>query len=195
VQQQQRSSPAVCSDLPHELLVCMLRHVELPLRLGRCSLVCRAWHAAAADATSSVAVHPLFQGSDVTTEAGRQAGSDHSTQMLQRCSAWLAKKGAAVTHLSLTHRCQVKYKAHLKLPCDQLQQLQSLSLTNVWLQQPPPSSCSHHAAMHQQRSHQQPTAAREYSSSSAAAADASSTLVSAAAAAALCLRSRHRWPA
>jgi hypothetical protein len=39
----------------HEGLVChVLRHVPLQQRLGSCSLVCRAWRAAAAAATSTV---------------------------------------------------------------------------------------------------------------------------------------------
>jgi hypothetical protein len=175
---QQGSSPTTCSDLSHELLVRVLRYVELPLRLGCCGLVCRAWRRAAADATSAVEVHPQLPSSAATTRAGTQAAAarraqanDHSIQRLQRCSEWLAKQQTAVTHLSLRHYCWER--AHLHLPWDQLQQLQSLSCCSVWLQQPPPGSCSGRVRMRLQQHNQQQLTAHKHSG--AAADDASSS--------------------
>jgi hypothetical protein len=162
---QQCSSPTCCSELPHELLVRVLQHVELPLRLGPCSLVCSAWQAAAAAATSSVALRTHTPGYAATSQAGWQADVtlrvqdiEQSTQVLQGGSEWLAKH-AAVTQLSVEHSgswCSSS-QPQLQLPWDQLLQLQSLSCRNVQLlqqQQPHNSSCSS-VGMHQPQHNQQ----------------------------------------
>jgi hypothetical protein len=75
-------------QLPEHVVAQVLRPVDLQQRLGACSLVCKAWHAAAAAATSAVAV---------------STSKDSSQLKLQRLEQWLILHGAAVTQLKVQH--------------------------------------------------------------------------------------------
>jgi hypothetical protein len=115
---------ATPSQLPEHVVAQVLRHVDLQQRLAFCSLVCRAWRAAAAAATSGVAVNTNKDGSQLK---------------LQRLEQWLITHGAAVTQLTVEHAYQLmdrlSTKAELRLPFASLSRLQGLQLHGCQLQE------------------------------------------------------------
>jgi hypothetical protein len=148
----QHSSPTF-GDLPHVLLVHVLSFVELRVRLGRCSLVCRAWHAAAAEATSTVMVR--MQGAcnsdDDCSEDLWELDSEEEAEVVASTGSagvlqqWLAARAAFTTQISIKGP-KVKdgspADAHmpLQLPFAQLQQLLSLTCCNAQLHEMKPGS-------------------------------------------------------
>lgn len=110
--------------LPGELHV--LRHVDLQQRLGSCSLVCRAWRAAAAAVTTEVAV----------TGCGAY-GPASILQRVDSVGQWLCSHAAAVDQLTVqiaNTACFTTGAPLLKLPLTQLRQLQLLSLAGCTVQ-------------------------------------------------------------
>jgi hypothetical protein len=141
-------------QLPVELLSQVLRHVDLQQRLGSCSLVCKAWRAAAAAATSKVSLK-LNTFEQPKAILARSLGQ------------WLGVHGAAVTHLSVTDAHPHPF-APFQLPCTVLTQLQELKIHSCQLQEPGSSSVSVNAAHGQQQhltAHQSPSFLSSSSSS------------------------------
>jgi hypothetical protein len=190
---QQCSSPTCCSDLSHELLVRVLRCVELPQRLGPCSVVCSAWHTAAAAATSTVAVR--MQGScnaddDEGEDLWELEGEAPTELVASRDSAggleqWLAAHGECVTQLSIkTPKVGVgsppEARLLLQLPFAQLQRLRSFTCCNAQLQNLQLGSNST-AGLQQRHLQDMQGAAQQPSSHTAAHASSSSSSSSSAA--------------
>jgi hypothetical protein len=100
------------AHLPEELLPKVLQHVQQQQRLHSCSLVCHAWHRAAAAATTSISV--------VGTPTAQAAAS---------FQVWLEKHGSNVTSIDVTGAEKGYFRSlafalpRLLLPCQQLQQL------------------------------------------------------------------------
>jgi hypothetical protein len=86
----QEAASAAEVPLPLELLSHVLRHVALHDRLGPCSLVCKAWQAAAAAATHSVNMRLRTRGN-----------RPDRIYQVESLKQWLCKHGGAVTHLSI----------------------------------------------------------------------------------------------
>jgi hypothetical protein len=100
------------TQLPEEVLSQVLRHVSCGDRLLSCSLVCKAWRAAAAAATSYISMWFYC-----INKASRCASLMH----------WLHEHGAAVTDLMLDNGSGKHYSSiDLQLPYSNLRQLQRL---------------------------------------------------------------------
>jgi hypothetical protein len=82
-QQRQKQQQEQQSHLPHEVLTLVLRRINQRQRLRSCSLVCHAWRAAAAGATTAIKVK----------DAARRISS-----LLQ----WLHVHGGNLTQLDLS---------------------------------------------------------------------------------------------
>jgi hypothetical protein len=147
-QAQQCSSPTTCSDLPDTLLVRVLRFVQLPLRVGRCSLVCSAWRAAAADATSTVMVRmqgarnvdDVYPGDLWELESEEEAEVVASRGSAGVLEQWLAAHGPCVNQLSIKapevgDSSPADALLPLQLPFEQLQQLHSFCCCHAQLQE------------------------------------------------------------
>jgi hypothetical protein len=108
-------------QLPEELLSQVLRHVDCGHRLRSCSLVCKAWRAAATAATSTVWMWGYMKSS-----------MDRRYASLMQ---WLLPHGAAVTELILSNDARVSYHPSIpvQLPYSNLRQLQRLYVNNCKL--------------------------------------------------------------
>jgi hypothetical protein len=100
-----------------ELVLHVLRHADMQQRLGPCSLVCRAWRAAAVSVTDSISVEI-----DCWKQTGR----------IRSAAEWLRKHGAALKHITLLNTSVEPVL--LQLPFAELKQLCSLSLQGCELQ-------------------------------------------------------------
>jgi hypothetical protein len=113
------------NQLPEELVAHVLRRVELQQRLGSCSLICKAWRAAAVAATSNVRMSSSSQPLPVSR--------------FQSLELWLSHHAAAVTQLEVDNRGRVAglpyIRQVLQLPFAQLQRLQDLTVLRCNLQQ------------------------------------------------------------
>jgi hypothetical protein len=172
----QQRSPPPFSNLPPELLVEVLRHVQLPLLLGPCSQVCSAWRAATAAATSAVNVvldgycrndewdEHVWEDEHIAEKAAEEVlASRDSVPCFQQ---WLAiHAGAAVTQLKVKADISKNEAARpaLQLPMGQLQRLHSLTCCGVQLQEQPhrpKNSCTADVEHEQQQQQQQQQASQ-----------------------------------
>jgi hypothetical protein len=126
-------------QLPQELVSQVLRNVGVRRRLASCSLVCKAWRAAAAAATSRVSLclerFELNLGPAVDS-----------------LGQWLAAHGAGVTNIRIFGDASTSDVA-VQLPYPTLTQLQQLHIHNCCLVQQPGGSSN--AGTEQQQQQQQ----------------------------------------
>jgi len=95
-------------NLPATVLTQILQHVPLQQRLRDCALVCQAWAAAAAMATTSI------------------SSSDLTAEQLPLLQAWIEQHGQGLVSLELGVS---QRQAELQLPCPKQVQLTRLHLT------------------------------------------------------------------
>lgn len=109
--------PTSINHLPAALLAQILQHVPLQQRLRDCAVVCTAWAAAAALATSRIRTGFCHS---------KTASWNHQKQA--SLEAWLCKHGRGVQQLSVSHYHYDGKLRHLQLPVAELEQLPSLHL-------------------------------------------------------------------
>jgi hypothetical protein len=132
-------------QLPQELVSHVLRHVDMQQRLGSCSLVCRAWRAAAAAATSTVILN-------LSTSCSNSSSKSNSL------GQWLVAHGAGVTHIDICEE-PLPTGVTIQLPYTTLKQLQQLYVRNCGLEQQAGSTSNSASTVQQQHEQQQPQAA------------------------------------
>jgi hypothetical protein len=173
----QISSCTTISDLPQELLVEVLRHVPLPLRIGRCSLVCTAWHAAAPAATSSINTRTQGAASDddpddlwelEEEDAAATVSSSGNTWWLEQ---WLLAHGGTLTQFS------AKGPSVMQLPFAQLRRLQSLTCFDAQLQELHTSASSNSSSVSIKVDHHQQDSITQQAPDIVAAAAAAAAAV------------------
>jgi hypothetical protein len=112
------STSGSLADMPHEVLVHVMRHVPLRQRLGACALACCALQAAAVAATSVFSLHRLA-----------------SQQQMDAVAAWLDRHSRpALKQLCLRRKGKwANGVPTLRLPWPCLTQLETLQLHGVLL--------------------------------------------------------------
>jgi hypothetical protein len=122
--------------LPGELLRSVLHRVDVQQRVGSCSLVCRAWRAAAGAVTTEVVVKSDKESPHHLS----------SRQRIYSLGQWLCAHAAAVDHLTVQGDSEGPFNAGgtplLQLPVSQVRQLQLLSVDGCDLQALPEGGSS-----------------------------------------------------
>lgn len=101
-----------------DLLALVLQHVPQQERLQSCALTCRSWRAAANQATSSIRC---------STDGEPQLQTSY--RIAWSLPGWLSAHGRGVSRLQIDLGYSNCWQVHLRLPLQQLHQLQHLHLS------------------------------------------------------------------